>query len=190
MPTPGRLASVLNGIVISTLSACGGTSERDVAASAGAKSGSGGDAVMCGGTSNDSGSGGRSQMAGSDSGGSIVMGLGGNGSTGGVATAGTGAGGYVSTVSMPLCDEQGLLRYVDGLHLPEAVDYLGVYLNQSPGNNTLYQSTGTPCSDAGDKPACEAALVAGTPSAGFPYLVQTPPIVVSNLPSYTYMFRC
>jgi hypothetical protein len=141
-----------------------------------------------GGASNESGAGGRLQMGGSNSGGSIVVTAGGTVGTGGVATAGNGAGGNVSMVSKPLCDEQGLARFVEGLHLPQPVDYLGVYLNQGAGNNTLYQSTGTLCSGAGDKPACQAAYVAGTPSAGFPYLYLPPPNVASTLPSYVYMY--
>lgn len=188
MRTQGRLATVLNGIVISTLSACGGASEGDLTGSEGSSAGASGDAAVGGGTSNDSGSGGRLQTAGSSSGGSIVVGAGGSVSSGGVGAAGSAAGGNVSKVSMPLCDEQGLLRFVEGLHLSEPVDYLGVYLNQSAGNNTLYQSTGTLCSGASDKPSCQADLVASAPNAGFPYLYQPPPMVASTLPSYTYMY--
>jgi len=183
----GRLAGVLNGIVISTLSACGGTSEGDHGQSGGANSTAGGDAVV-GGTSNDSGAGGRLQMGGSNFGGGTVITAGGAISAGGAGTAGTGADVNVSVMSKPLCDEKGLLRFVDGLHLPEAVDYLGVYLSQGSGNNTLYQSTGTQCAGASDKPACQAAMVAGTPSAGFPYLYLPYPTVTSTLPSYVYMY--
>jgi hypothetical protein len=192
MSTPGRLAVVLNGIVLSTLSGCGGVSEGDQLA-AGAQ-GSGGDAS--GGTVGDSGSGGRLEIAGGGSGGGIVAG-GGIG-TGGVGVAGAagigtggmgvaGAGGTVSKLSMPLCDEQGRLQFVEGLHLPEPVDYLGVYLNQSTGNNTVYQSTGILCSGADDEAACQAALAAGAPSAGFPYQTIYPPAPV-YLPPYLYMY--
>jgi hypothetical protein len=87
---------------------------------------------------------------------------------------------------MPLCDDQGLLRFVEGLHLPEPVDYVGVYLNQSVGVSTVYQSTGTLCSGAGDKAACQAALAAGAPSTGFPYQNLYPP-VPTNLPAYAFM---
>lgn len=188
MLTPGRLASVLNGIVISTLSACGGASEGGVMASGGASLGAGGEAVSgSGGAANESGSGGRLPMAGSNSGGSIVIGAGGNMSTGGVATAGNGAGGDVPRVSMPLCDEQGLLRFVEGLHLPEPVDYLGVYLNQGVGSDTVFQSTGTLCGGAGDKAACRAALAAGAPSTGFPYQNLYPP-VPTYVPAYAFMY--
>jgi hypothetical protein len=187
MLTPGRLASVLNGIVISTLSACGGTSEGGLPGSGGASAGAGGDPVTGGGTSNDSGSGGRLLMAGSNSGGSIVIGAGGNVGTGGAGTGGHGAEGNVSMLSMPLCDEQGVLRFVEGLHLPEPVDYLGVYLSQSAGAGTVYQSAGTSCSSAGDKAACQAALAGGAPSTGFPYQNLYPP-VPTNLPPYVFMY--
>ena len=187
MLAPGRLSSVLNGIVIYTLSACGGTSEGGLLGSGGASVGAGGDAVAGGGTLNDSGSGGRPQMAGSNSGGSIVIGAGGNVGTGGAGTGGHGAGGNVSVLSMPLCDEQGVLRFVEGLHLPEPVDYLGVYLTQSVGASTAYQSTGTLCSGAGEKAACHAAFAAGAPGTGFPYQNVYPP-VPTNLPSYVFMY--
>jgi len=187
MLTPGRLASVLNGIVISTLSACGGASEGGVVASGGTSVGAGGETVRGGGTSNDSGSGGRLQQAGNNSGGSIVIEAGGSISTGGAGTAGNGAGGNVSMVSKPLCDEQGLLRFVEGLHLPEPVDYLGVYLNQGVGINTVYQATGTLCGGAGDNAACQAAFAAGAPSAGFPYQSLYPP-VPSYVPPYVFMY--
>lgn len=184
MRTPGRLASVLNGIVISTLSACGSAAEGDHPGGVGTTSEAGGDAAAGGTTS---GSGGRLQTAGTNSGGSAVLAAGGDVSTGGVGTAGNGGGGSVSVVSKPQCDAQGLLQFVEGLHLPEPVDYLGVYFNQSPGNNALYQSTGTLCGGASDTQACQTAFVAGTPSAGFPFLYQYPPILTS-FPSYAFMF--
>lgn len=192
MHTPGRLASVLHGIVISTLGACGSTSEGDQGGNGGANLTAGGDAAL-GGTTNDSGDGGRLQMGGSSSGGSnsggSIVPAGGTGSTGGVGSAGNGAGGNVSIASKPLCDEQGLLRFVDGLHLPEPVDYLGVYFNHGAGStDTLYQSKGTPCFAASDKQACQAALLAGVPSAGFPYLYLQPPNISSTLPSYVFMY--
>jgi hypothetical protein len=124
-------------------------------------------------------------MAGSNSGGSLVVTAGGAVGMGGVGSAGSAAGGNAGMVSEPRCDEQGLLRFVEGLHLPEPVDYLGVYLNQSPGNNTIYQATGDLCAGASDEPTCQATLAAGTPSAGFPHLYSP---VASTLPSYNYMY--
>jgi hypothetical protein len=183
MRNPGRLAVVLNGIVLSTLSGCGAVSEGEPPAVG--SQGSGGDA-MGGHTSGESGSGGQREMAGGSSGGGVVVTAGGTGA-GGTGSAGSGAGGTVSKMSMPLCDEQGLLRFVEGLHLPEPVDYLGVYLNQSVGASTVYQSTGTLCSGAGDKAACQAVLAAGAPSAGFPYQ-NLYPTVPTYLPPYVFMY--
>jgi hypothetical protein len=125
-------------------------------------------------------------MAGGNSGGAVVIAEGGS-AMAGAGSAGSGAGGTVSKLSMPLCDEQGLLRFVEGLELPEPVDYLGVYLNQSGELSTAYQSTGTLCSSAGDKAACEAALAAGAPSAGFPYQ-NLYPAVSTYLPPYVFMY--
>jgi hypothetical protein len=178
MRTPTRLAVVLNGIVISSLNGCGNTVGEEQTATAG--QGSGG----VGGTSLESDSGGRLQVTGGSSGGSIVVTAAGTAAMGGV---GNGGSGNVKTLSKPLCDDQGLLQFVEGLHLPEPVDYLGVYLSQSVGNTTIYQSTGTQCSGADNQAACQAAFVAGAPSAGFPFLYLNPP-VPSPLPGYVYMY--
>lgn len=193
MHTQGRLAVVLNGIVLSTLGGCGGVAEGDRPATAGQGSGGGAVAGNASGDSGSSGhvemaggsSGGRLEMAGANSGGAVVVTAGGTG-TGGAGTAGSGAGGAVSKLSMPVCDGQGLLQFVEGLHLPEPVDYLGVYLNQSVGASSVYQSTGTVCSGATDQAACQAAFAAGAPSAGFPYQNIYP--VPTNLPPYVFMY--
>jgi hypothetical protein len=182
MRNPRRLAAVLNGIVLSTLSGCGGVSEGDPPAVAGQGSTGG---ATGGPTSGAGGSGGHLEMAGGNSGGAVVIAEGGR-AMAGAGNAG-GAGGTVSKMSMPLCDEQGLLRFVEGLELPEPVDYLGVYLNQSGGFSTAYQSTGTLCSGAGDKAACETALAAGAPSTGFPYQ-NLYPAVSTYLPPYLFMY--
>ena len=186
MRNPRRLAVVLNGIVLSTLSGCGGVSEGEQ--SAGGGQGSEGNA---GGRAwGESGSGGELEKAGGSSGGGVVVAAGGAGAAagaGGTGSAGSGAGGTVNKVSMPLCDEQGVLRFVEGLNLPEPVDYLGVYLNQSAGASTVYQSTGTPCSGAADQAECQAALAAG-PSAGFPYQNLSYPAVPTYVPPYVFMY--
>lgn len=185
MRTPGRLALVLNGIVISSLTACGGTPEGDhQLATAG--QGAGGDTAP-GGALGESGSGGRVQIAGASSGGSVFVAQGGTVGMGGAGTAGSGGGGNVIKMSTPLCDEQGLLRFVEGLHLAVPVDYLAVYLSQSVGNTTIYQSTGTLCSGASDKVACQAAFMTGAPSAGFSSISLYPP-APSNLPFYSYLY--
>jgi hypothetical protein len=187
MRTSGRLAGLLNGIVISTLGACGGAAEGRHDGSGAGTSGGGGDSdtsVTTGGATGEAGMGGRLAMAGSNTGGTILLPPGGSGNEGGAVAGGGGTGGSID-VSTPLCDEQGVLKFVEGLHLPEAVDYLGVYLNQSVGSGALYQSTGTSCSGASDPAACQAALVAGSPSVGFPY---TYPSVASSLPPYSYMY--
>jgi hypothetical protein len=88
---------------------------------------------------------------------------------------------------MPRCDEQGLLQFVEGLHLTEPVDYLGVYLSQGVGQGSVHQSTGTPCSGAGDKAACQVAFAAIAPNAGFPYQNLYPP-VPTYLPPYVFMY--
>jgi hypothetical protein len=87
---------------------------------------------------------------------------------------------------MPKCNDQGLVSFVEGLHLPKAVDYLGVYLSQSVGSATLYQSTGTPCAGAADPNTCKATLLSGVPSMGFPSVYL--PNVPSILPPYSYMY--
>lgn len=185
MHTPRALAALLNGIVISSLGACGGTAEGDHAGSV--SQGSGGDAVS-GSSAGGTGSAGHQQMAGGNAGGSsggmTLIAMGGAVGTGGAAVAGNGAGGNVSKLSMPLCEQQ-VLRFVEGLHLPEPVDYLGAYLLQSV--SSVYQSTGTLCSGASDKAACETSFAAGTPTTGFPSLTLYPPMP-TNLPSYSYMY--
>lgn len=118
-----------------------------------------------------------------------TAGVGGTGGTGvggrGVGGEGAGGGGAFKQ-SIPTCDDKGLVSFVEGLNLPHPVDYLGVYLNQSAGVATLYESSGTACSGALDKAACQATLLSGAPMLGFPpvYLPNTPP----HLPWYDYMF--
>lgn len=203
MRSTGRLAVLLQTIVVSTLNGCGGTAEGGQlgALSAGgtdqdsAGSGSGG----AGSAAGAGGSGGRVQTAGFGAGGTGaaagalqlggagMAGVGSGGMAGGTGTAGQGAGGSYSRTSKPTCDDKGLVNFVEGLNLPSAVDFLGVYLNQSAGvAATLYASTGSPCGGATDQAACQATLLSGAPLMGFSqyYLMNTP----SRLGSYAYMY--
>jgi len=115
--------------------------------------------------------------------------MGGTGA-GGTGTGGTGAAGQsssgISRPSKPTCDDKGLVSFVDGLNLPNAVDFLGVYLGQSAGvPATLYESTGTPCAGAVDQAACKATLVSGAPLMGF-----TQYFVINTTPrlNFAYMY--
>ena len=86
-----------------------------------------------------------------------------------------------------MCDDQGLVSFVEGLSLPTAVDFLGVYLNQGTGiAATLYESTGSPCAGALDQAACQATLLSGAPLMGFTqyYLLNVTP----RLSSYAYLY--
>jgi len=98
-----------------------------------------------------------------------------------------GQGGASSyTRATPKCDDKGLVSFVDGLNLPTAVDFLGVYLGQSTGTAaTLYESVGTLCGGAVDQAACNAKLVSGAPLMGF-----TPFVGLNTTPrlSYAYMY--
>jgi len=205
MRTHGRLAVLLQSIVVSTLSGCGGTAEGGQATVASA---GGGDDDSAGSASGEAGSlaggaggsGGRVQTAGFGAGGTgaaagaIEVGTAGAGGTGvggmgagGAGVAGQGAGGSYSRPSTPTCDAQGLVSFVDGLNLPTAVDFLGVYLNLSPGTTaTLYESHGSPCAGAVDQAACKVTLASGAPLMGFTpyYLMNT----TSRLGSYAYMY--
>jgi len=89
------------------------------------------------------------------------------------------------TLATPKCDnDKGLVNFVDGLNMPTAVDFLGVYLVQSTGTAaTLYESSGTPCGDAVDKAACNATLMSGAPLMGF-----TPFYAPNVAPPFTYAY--
>jgi len=192
MRTSGRLALILNGIVLSSLNGCGGAAEGNQPAAAGQDSG--GDTATGGGVAVDVGTGGSGGsidpvlMTGAGSGGKVMVAAGGMVGQAGAMTGGNGGGGNVSKVSTPLCDAQGQLRFVEGLHLPEPVDYLGVYLGQSDGSAAIYQSTGTLCSGASDPAACQTAFVAAAPSAGFTPYISVYPAMPSTLPSYSYLY--
>jgi len=204
MRTSGRLAVLLQSIVVSSLSGCGGTAEGGQPTAGGggaARDSAGSDSGGAGSVGTGAGgSGGRVQTAGSGAGGTgaaagaIQVGAAGVGGTGvggtgvgGTGAGGQGAGGSYSRPSKPTCDDNGLVNFVDGLNLPTAVDFLGVYLNQSAGvTGTLYESNGTPCAGAADQAACKATLVSGAPLMGFTqyYLMNTTP----RLGSYAYMY--
>jgi hypothetical protein len=202
MRTSGRLAVVLQSIVVSTISACGG------AAAGGQPAGTGGGAGLDSGgsapggrASGGGGSGSAVQTAGS--GGGVLTGAGADGiGVAGAGAAGTeaggagagsanvgdqGIGGSSYRRSMPSCDDQGWhVSFVEGLNLPQPVDFLGVYLNQSLAGPTLYQSTGTPCAGALAQAACQATFASDPPRVGFPpRLVQN---TTSPLPNYSYMY--
>lgn len=205
MRTSGPLAVLLQSIVVSTLSGCGGTAEGGqptAFSSGGADQETGGRASggAASGGGGAGGSGGRLQTGGFGSGGTGsaggtvgtgTAGTAGTG-TGGVGTGGVGAagqGGVASSTrpSKPTCDDKGLVNFVDGLNLPSPVDFLGVYLNQTTGvAATPYASKGTPCAGASDQAACQATLLSGAPQTGFTqyYLQNTS----SRLGSYSYMY--
>lgn len=196
MRRSGPLAVVLQSIVVSTLSACGGAAAggQPAGTDGGAGHDTGGSASG-GRASAGSGSGGAVQTAGAGgvltTGGAGGMGGAAAGAAGteagGVGAGGQGAGGSSYRQSTPNCYGQGpLVNFVEGLNLPQPVDFLGVYLNQNLGGPTLYQSMGTPCAGAIDQVACQATLTSGAPLAGFPprYVLNT----TSPLPSYGYMY--
>ena len=205
MRTSGRLAVLLQSIVVSSLTGCGGTAgggQATAVSAGGADHGSAGSAsgeagALSGGAA---GFGGRVQTAGFGAGGTgaaagaIQAGAAGVGGTGvggtgagGIGVAGQGAEDSYPRPSKPTCDDKGLVNFVDGLNLPTAVDFLGVYLNQSTGTTaTLYESHGTPCAGAADQAACKAMLMSGAPLMGFTqyYLANTTP----RLGYYAYMY--
>jgi len=104
-----------------------------------------------------------------------------------MAAGGQGAGGGYTRPSKPICDDKGLVNFVDGLNLPAAVDFLGVYLNQSTDTTaTLYESHGMPCAGAADQAACKAMLVSGAPLMGFtPYYIANATLLLGY---YGYMY--
>jgi len=194
MRTSGRLAVVLQSIVVSSLSACGGAADGGhsaiTAGGAGGAAGGTGGSASGGRASAGDGAGGQLQ-AGGIGGAFIIVNPSGTGGTatagsGGAAIGGQGTAGSPLTPTMPTCDDKGLLSFVDGLNLPEPVDYIGIYLNQGTVDATLYQSKGTACGMAIDEAKCKAALVSGAPLVGFGslYLQNTP----SPLPLYNYMY--